>query len=196
MFSTIFPISCLGCFKPDEFLCDECLSNELMTGERQRPGFLFKSAFRYEGLLASALGRLKNHNEYGYINTLAEAFRNSVEFDSDLQTIVPPSTNAAFRKRGFNPAADIAKKAGFRLSTSLKRVKQNDSQQGLDYVNRQLNIQQLFELRGTGEFIIFDDVVTTGATIREMIRAVKSEGGRVVGVFALCSTDPKGANYE
>ena len=157
---------------------------------------MFKPAFRYEGLLASALGRLKNHNEYGYINTLSEAFRNCVEFDSDLETIVPPSTNAAFRKRGFNPAADIAKKAGFRLSTKLKRVKQNDSQQGLDYVNRQFNIQQLFELKASGDFFIFDDVVTTGATVREMIRAVESGGGRVVGVFALCSTDPKGANYE
>ena len=194
MLSTIFPISCIGCSKLDEFVCHQCLASELITEQGHRPGFRFKSGFHYDGLLASALGRLKNQNEYGYINTLGQAFKNSVEFDPTLETLVPPSTNAAFRKRGFNPAADIAKKAGFRLSSKLRRVKQNDSQRNLDFRERQLNIQNLFELREPADFLIFDDVVTTGATIREIIRAVDDRGGRVAGVFALCSTAPKGAN--
>ena len=196
MLSAIFPINCLGCGAIDEFLCQSCVHAEIFHNPAQRPGFSFISGFKYEGLFASALGRLKNQSEYGYANRFAEALKNQIDFDSRVETLVPPSTNSAMRKRGFNPAASIAKKSGFKVTNKLRRIRQSDSQRGLDFQARQRNSNRLFELRERGEFLIFDDVVTTGATIREMIRAVEEQSGRVLGVFALCSTETKGANYE
>jgi predicted amidophosphoribosyltransferase len=61
-------------------------------------------------------------------------------------------------------------------------------------MQRQRNQNNAFQLPTPGKYVLFDDVVTTGATIREMIRAVEASGGEVAGVIALCSTSTKGAN--
>ena len=193
MFSAIFPVFCLGCEKFNEFICFECAKAARINPEQKREGFSFHSSFRYEGLIAEALHRAKQQNQFGYIKVLAGLLGESLQMDKNL-CLVPPSTSRAFRKRGFNPSFELAKLAGFNVSREILRIRQTDYQQGLDSYSRQNNIENAFKVKKRGSFFLFDDVVTTGATIREMRRAVEDAGGEVAGIFALCSTSPKGAN--
>ncbi len=193
MFSAIFPVFCLGCKKFNEFICLECAKAASINPEQKRQGFSFQASFRYEGLIAEALHRAKQQNQFGYLKVLAGLLRQSLPLAGNL-CLVPPSTNKAFRKRGFNPSFELAKFAGFKVSKEIIRIRQTDYQQGLDFHSRQNNIENAFKVKKRGSFFLFDDVVTTGATIREMRRAVEDAGGEVAGIFALCSTSPKGAN--
>ena len=137
---------------------------------------------------------MKQKNQFGYLKVLGSLVRDSIRPSKEFQCLVPPSTNTAFRKRGFNPSFELAKLSGFQVSGQIRRIKQTEYQQGLDSEARQTNIENAFKVNRRGQFYLFDDVVTTGATIREMRRAVEDAGGEVVGIFALCSTGTKGAN--
>ena len=196
MLAEIFPVFCVGCNKFNEFLCNQCAESIKLSSEQTRPGFSFQAAFQYEGLMATALSRVKDGNQFGYIKVLAGYLNDCFQITTDAQVLVPPSTKKAFRKRGFEPCYEMAKQAGWKVTKKLSRVRQTKDQQSLHFQQRQLNQEKAFQLNEPGRFFLFDDVVTTGATVREMIRAVESAGGEVLGILALCSTGPKGANYE
>ncbi len=194
MFSEIFPVFCVGCDSFNEFLCRECVQSVKINSTQFRDGFEFSAGFGYEGVMAKALSKFKDKHQFGYGRVIAQHLQGVFEIDYSLPVLVPPSTKKAFRKRGFDPSYEIAKHAGLNVSTKLKRAKQTLDQQNLDFRQRQRNQDNAFQLLKPGKYILFDDVVTTGATIREMIRAVRASGGEVVGVIALCSTSAKGAN--
>jgi predicted amidophosphoribosyltransferase len=194
MLSTVFPVFCLGCNTFNEFLCDECAEAAKVAATRTREGFAFQVAFDYEGVVSVALSRLKQSNHYGYSEVLARHLAECIELDLDSEVITPPSTSQALRKRGFVPSYEIAKSAGMNVTKNLRLTRQTQDQQALDSVQRQQNLNHAFELLKPGRYLLFDDVVTTGATMREMIRATEDGGGEVVGVLALCSTEAKGAN--
>ncbi|HEY7796212.1 MAG TPA: phosphoribosyltransferase family protein [Microbacteriaceae bacterium] len=194
MFAEIFPVFCVGCNQFNEFLCNKCTESIKLSSEQTRSGFSFYSAFEYEGIMATTLSRIKDSHHFGYLRVLAGYLKESFEIEPTTQVLIPPSTKKAFRKRGFEPCYEMAKQAGWNVKKKLKRVRQTKDQQSLHFRQRQLNQENAFQLSEPGRYLLFDDVVTTGATVREMIRAVESAGGEIVGVLALCSTGPKGAN--
>ena len=156
-----------------------------MSEEQEREGFSFRAGFRYEGLISEALSKVKQHNQFGYLKVLGRLASQRLKTSHDYVCLVPPSTNKAFRKRGFNPSYELAKFAGFKVSGASRRVKQTDYQQGLHYQTRQTNIDNAYRVNSGGSYFLFDDVITTGATTREMIRAVEKAGGEVRGIFGL-----------
>lgn len=194
MFAEIFPVFCVGCNKFNEFLCHQCAESIKVDSVQTRSGFSFFAAFEYEGIMATTLSRVKDGNQFGYLKVLAGYLKTRFEPADDTEILVPPSTKKAFRKRGFEPCYEIAKQAGWNVTKKLRRVRQTQDQQSLHFQQRQRNQENAFQLPEPGKFVLFDDVVTTGATVREMIRAVESAGGEVAGILALCSTGPKGAN--
>ena len=194
MFSAVFPVFCLGCNTFNEFLCNECAAGVKIASTRFRDGFSFQVAFEYLGVMSSALSRLKASNQFGYSKVLAKHLRECFDLDTEVKVLIPPSTSQAFRKRGFVPSFEIAKFAGLNVTNNLKRIRQTADQQELDSFQRQQNLDNAFQLSKPGRYLLFDDVITTGATMREMIRATEDGGGEVIGVLALCSTEAKGAN--
>lgn len=196
MFSSVFPVFCIGCQKFNEFLCRDCADSVLIAGEQRREGFSFLSAFNFEGVMADALSLAKDKHQFGYIKVLAKHLQRTLEIDGESTVVVPPSSKAAFRKRGFSPSFEIAKHAGLNVTKYLARAHQTPDQRTLKYGERQSSVQNAFVLKKPGSYLLFDDVVTTGATIREMNRAVVAAGGEVLGILALCSTSTKGANYD
>ena len=90
-------------------------------------------------------------------------------------------------KRGFNQAAIIGASvsAAFHLPTiakNLVRVKETPAQADQkDYAAREINITDAFHIERPHEFkgkkiMLVDDVTTSGATIREAVRVLKSAG--------------------
>lgn len=194
MFSEIFPVFCVGCDSFNEFLCKECAHSVKLTTTQSRDGFVFSSGFAYEGVMAKALSKFKDKHQFGYGRVIAKRLQDALLIESNLPVLVPPSTKKAFRKRGFDPSYELAKQTGLNVSNKLRRNKQTLDQQNLDFLQRQKNQDNAFQLLTPGKYMLFDDVITTGATIREMIRAVEASGGEIAGVMALCSTSTKGAN--
>ncbi len=100
------------------------------------------------------------------------------------------------RERGYNQSEVIAEQISTItgvpiLAKAVKRVRMTKSQTKLDRNERRSNVAGAFraseELDGR-KVIILDDVITTGATTREVALAITNTGGKVL--CALCVAHP------
>jgi ComF family protein len=117
------------------------------------------------------------------------------EFKSNA--LVPvPLASVRKRERGFNQsevvAKTLAKKNEIPVATGfVKRIKITTSQTKLNAHERRINVSGAFEANRKIEgkkVIIIDDVITTGATTRELANAIIIGGGSVE--CAICIAKP------
>ncbi len=107
-----------------------------------------------------------------------------------------PLEKSRFLKRGFNQSVLIARFfsriLGLKVADYLKRSAPSDPQAELKSRSRRYgNIRGVFTLRPDSSldnktFVLVDDVVTTGATVREAARVLKKNGAKRVYVLSLC----------
>jgi predicted amidophosphoribosyltransferase len=80
-------------------------------------------------------------------------------------------------------------------TTSIQRIRRTVSQTGLSMDERQENVHGVFEvvrpelIDGT-KVVIVDDVLTTGATVSSMGKALIEAGAIHIGIAALAFTRP------
>ena len=114
--------------------------------------------------------------------------------DAGTAVLVPvPSSPAAVRQRGFDHMATLAswaaKRLGMRWSPLLRRVGRVTDQVGQSAGQRKANQIGTMQARpGAETVIVVDDIVTTGATVVEAVRALTAGGHRAVGVATLADT--------
>jgi len=108
--------------------------------------------------------------------------------DNTLYRLVPvPSSKASQRRRGRSFIVDlvsrVSQQTGIPMIDCLQLSRRVLDQSGLHRDERASNLAGAFTLnsRVRGELILVDDVVTTGATLREAARAVNSQGFQAVG---------------
>lgn len=112
--------------------------------------------------------------------------------------LVPvPSSRVNFRRRGYMPTKILARGMA-RRSRGLCQIQDAlffkrlvDDQASLDSKRRQSNLADSMRAKPNvfgREIVIFDDVVTTGATVMEAARALISAGGKVIGFLAFAET--------
>ncbi len=111
-----------------------------------------------------------------------------------------PSSRRARRMRGDAPVGDLvggsAQACDVRCVDSLMVCGQPADQARLSATERAVNLAGRIQLRPgrrvavarTAAVILADDVITTGATIHEASRAIRSEGGQVVAAAVLAAT--------
>lgn len=107
--------------------------------------------------------------------------------------VVPiPSTPQHDRIRGFSPAHELA--AAFARSHNLPLEhclirRPTDPQVGLDRAGRAENIRGAFSVKDTAQLtgciLIVDDVMTTGATLREAARVLRAHGAAEIWAAVL-----------
>lgn len=113
-----------------------------------------------------------------------------------IDLVVPvPLSPARLRQRGYNQAAEIARRLGKgRLELGLcERARDGRPQVELPFDERQRNVRGAFrvagELRGASVAVV-DDVMTTGATLDEIARTLKAAGAARVVNWVLARTPP------
>ena len=110
--------------------------------------------------------------------------------------VVPVPLHARrLRARGFNPALSVARAVGRAIGapvapTALERRLDTPSQTGLDAAARRRNVHGAMRARRAvpGRVWVVDDVITTGATLREAARALRAAGARRVVAVAAART--------
>jgi predicted amidophosphoribosyltransferase len=126
--------------------------------------------------------------------------------EQDLLLVPVPSTAATVRRRGADLAADLARSAAAELVATglparavpaLCRARATRDQVGLGARARRRNVAGAFALRrsGTirtallsGRVLVVDDVVTTGSSVAETVRVLRSQGVCVVGAAVVART--------
>jgi ComF family protein len=169
--------------------CESCL--------RQQPPFARVFAVGpYTGTLQEAIQRFKYRGQLPLERPLgallAETLLTGGGQRPDLVIPVPLHKDR-LRERGYNQALQLARQLGRRLRVPvaadlLRRVRATATQQGLDAVARKSNLRGAFAVTApvTGQqLLLVDDVLTTGATVRECAHALRTAGAAAVEVAVL-----------
>lgn len=114
------------------------------------------------------------------------------------EVIIPvPIHRKRLYRRGFNQTMEIAKGISKQLDLPLdfkccQRMRASSPQASLSAVDRKKNVVGAFKMAKPIQYehvAIFDDVMTTGSTVSEMARLLKSEGVKCVEVWCCLRAD-------
>lgn len=176
----IAPVKCVCCGKSSVLCCPEHLTE---------PGVVALSGVPMHYLTPLDDDRLrtmiafKDKGVTALAALYAKATRSYLEAQgfTDVVVVVPPRNPRNYRTRGFHPALLVANKLGLRVR-SARALKRLADQRTLSALDRAQNLSGAYELSSlAGESVLlFDDVMTTGATLRELHRAATEAGGEVV----------------
>ncbi len=188
----LFPSRCFGCQKIGPSICSECRSSWHPHYYRTKVDDLtVHSSLLYTPtastiILAAKESGLKRADEL-VIEAIVLALQRS-KLDLTVSRLVPiPSSKSAQRRRGRSFIVDlvhqISLRTGIEMVDCLQLSRRVLDQSGLHRQERTANLAGAFRVSShvRGELILVDDVVTTGATLREAFRAVNSQGFHAVG---------------
>ncbi|AWB85827.1 ComF family protein [Mycetocola zhujimingii] len=200
----LLPVACVACGEPDSALCPACVSRigEPPVVPDIVDAFPVWAGAEYDGVVRRAILALKNDQRTDVAVALSHVFRRALDAAlaelpqrvgtvTDLRLATLPSSRAAYRRRGYRPVDRVLRKGGLAAEHPLRLVRQPHDQVGLGRAGRQRNLGGSLlasERVAGGSFLVVDDVVTTGATLREARRALDSAGARTVGAVVIAAT--------
>ncbi|WP_442545373.1 ComF family protein [Arthrobacter sp. KN11-1C] len=224
LLAVLAPVECVCCGSEDSALCGACarqlrlLCSRPFRAEGQAPALLtvdgtvllpVVAGGHYRDELAQALLSFKHLGQGRLASVLApalgKAIRSAVGDGLGICLVPVPSSNAAFRRRGFSPVHLLLGRLrrldalpGMHLADALKKAPgPGNGQKGLGRGERARRVRGSMTVRplqkGSLEgraCVIVDDVLTTGATLAEAARAVSAAGGVVCGAVVLAATRP------
>lgn len=203
-FDLLFPKNCAGCAKEGNWLCNNCESaikeSKLLINKNSRFKFVFYS-----------LGNYKNKT----LSTMVQRFKYSGIIDYGkisaklLLVKMPKLTGGGYictsvamiaskeRTRGYNQAQILAREFALlsqnKFIKTLGKTKKIKSQTEMKNRSQRIeNIKGAFAvIPGAQEYIrgrdiiLFDDVVTTGATINEALKILKRYRPKSIKVLSI-----------
>jgi predicted amidophosphoribosyltransferase len=183
----LLPTRCPLCFAFGPAPCDRCWA-ALSPG----PAGHVNALLSYEGEAASLLRSLKYANARVVVGRLADGMALLVEPGwADLVTWAPTST-AHRRRRGFDQAEVLARAVARRLGVPARQVVRRDpyslAQTGRTRAERLGGPTFVAVRQVVGRVVIVDDVVTTGATLRQASAVVLAAGARETLCIAAAAT--------
>ncbi len=157
------------------------------------------AAFSYRFPLDKLVQALKFKERLALVNHLADAVVKRVDTEPD-RLVAMPLHPSRLRERGFNQSLLLARRISRRLDIPLlvdgcERVRNTPPQSTLPWKERAKNMRQAFSCRSSADVVgkhvaIVDDVMTTGASIGELARALKVAGASEVSAWVVARTLP------
>jgi predicted amidophosphoribosyltransferase len=196
----VLPATCAGCGADGRELCAAC--RERLTPQLvhlEAPGGVPVHAGAPYGELVQRVVLAVKEGRTGLavpLATLLSAALADAAPDAGVELCAVPSTRAASRRRGFDPARLVLSRTGRRDARVLRAARPHRVQKGLGREDRRVNLRDVHRARYRLDgrcFLLVDDVVTTGATIAEAARAIREAGGEVAGAVAVAATPLRGA---
>jgi len=184
------PVKCVYCHAPRTLFCQEHLNAPDPTLD-QVGALTGYFAHHLDEPLLAALSAFKDRSMTALAKPLARAIEPLITthpwLDAEL-IVIAPSTPKAYRSRGFVPVQLMLRSSKNRLPvTQLLLKRRVKDQRGLDAAARQANLSDAYRARDLSgkKVLLFDDVLTTSATLHEMQRAAVEAGGVVTGFCVL-----------
>ena len=184
--------ACPICALPalDANLCGACL--------RRPPAFdNTLAAFSYDFPIDRLLHAFKYAGNLALVDVLAQPLARLVEVQPKPDLLLPmPLHPSRLKERGFNQSLEIAKPISRWLDIPLeacacRRTRDTPTQAGLKLRERRRNVRGAFacDLDLSGKSVaVLDDVMTTGATLDEISRALRRSGATTISAWVVART--------
>ena len=204
----LFPPRCVFCrrllHRGEEGICPHC-QQELpwaLGAEAEQTGEFFSlcaSPLWYQDQVRASFHRYKFKGVRGYSRTygrlVAQCVQDHLAGRYDLITWVPLS-RARLRQRGYDQAMLLASAAALALddvaAETLCKVRDTEAQSGLgkNDASRRANVLSAYQVTDPAlvegrRVLLIDDIVTTGSTLSECARVLRTAGATDVVCAAL-----------
>lgn len=193
----LLPRCCLGCAAPGQALCAACLPAAVLR--RAQAGLPTVAAGTYEAALRRAVLAYKERGRRDLTGVLADLLAGCITElgPPPCAVLVPvPSSPQAARARGGDHVLRLARRVAARTGVPvaggtlrLRRAVRDSA--GLTTSERAVNLSGAMSARPPGRpipAVLVDDIVTTGATLGEAARALRTAGWAVEGAVVLAAT--------
>jgi ComF family protein len=195
--------ACSRCALPlygtENEICGRCL--------KKPPAFdAAWSPFIYAQPLEWMISQLKFNAKLLQANVLAELMMNRLPALSGIpDCIMPvPLHPQRLRQRGFNQSVELARPLARAQHvpldvSSCRRLRATPPQTGMTASQRRRNLRGAFEFPNEQNYahvVLFDDVMTTGATLNELARLLKRQGVHRVEVWSLARAQRNNKKYD
>jgi ComF family protein len=175
---------------PGGVTCGRCLKR---PPRFNRTVAVFAYAFPADALVRA----LKYHEQLLLAPQLAGRLAQRIETRPDC-IVAMPLHPARLRERGFNQSLELARRVSHKLEIPLlehacQRMRDTAPQSALPWKERGKNMRKAFactvDLKGKHVAVV-DDVMTSGASINELARALRQAGAREVSAWVVARTLP------
>jgi len=155
-----------------------------------------RALYQYSTPVATLIQQVKYGGQLALARELGERLGELISGDTatlpDWLLPVPLHANR-LRRRGYNQALELARPLSRRLGIALEprlatRVRATAPQQELDRRERARNLRGAFAVRQDLDgrnIAIIDDVMTSGATVASLARALKRAGAKRISVWVV-----------
>ncbi len=197
------PSECVGCGRAERGLCRGCAAvfAAAVPHATERSGQRVWCGLDYSGAARQALLAFKDGGRTEAARALSVPLSTAIAAaiaeapgGAPIELVCVPSDAAALRRRGYHPVDTLLAAAGLRSAPLLAHSAPHLDQVGLGRVARRENLRGALRLRpGTAalngrRFLLVDDILTTGATAAEAVRALSAAGATLCGVAVLADT--------
>lgn len=198
----LFPVRCKGCGRPGTALCTLCICT---IGRADKLSPKLYAVFDYgHPIVRASIKELKYHRKSEAARALAAAalpylvehLNNKMHraYTEPLILVPIPSYKAKVRDRGFNQSALIAAwwKESLPQATIKHCLSKTTATLPQAHLNRRTRLQNLAGVMQASTvvdpnsiYVVVDDVITTGATCAEAMRALSAAGAHKIHCVAL-----------
>ena len=199
----LFPPCCGICgkledLKSNRFICDTCLEKLESYKLHKKIDKETYSIFRYESIIRNLI------LEYKFMDKsyLYRTFSSCILFDKKVCNFIKsydiispvPLSYRRFFERGYNQTTlickEVARNIGIAYLETLKKIKNIKPQPTKSLKDRVEDVKGVYVLKNNiyikkRKVLIFDDILTTGATSSECKKALLKGGATSVGVLTL-----------
>lgn len=210
--SLVFDSSCITCGARKQEFCGRC-KEEWRSNPKQVTGESFKvfSSITYNEVAKRVVLSAKENSLRTARNLIVSEIKVNVEklclseatLPREVLLVPIPSSARAKRRRGGDFILEISRAISAELNRELNGIRFTSSsllkmsrkildQTELTQSQRELNLSGAFKIAQdfftVKPIIIIDDVITTGSTLREAVRALKERNLTVLGAATACAS--------
>ncbi|MGL4874562.1 MAG: ComF family protein [Clostridium sp.] len=196
MLDIVFPKDnkCILCKEEDiEGLCDSC-KKKMVLCEKDDISYAY-----YNDTLKKLILSFKFSKNFTAGKILSGFLIEKLkQEEKDCIITYVPLSKKKLKKRGFNQCEYLAKEVGKALEIqvldTLEQVKEIKEQKTLGVQERLINVQNAFTCKNSKmihkkKIILIDDVITTGATVRECVKILKNNDILSIKVLTIGKSD-------
>lgn len=175
---------------PNGQICGRCLNNPPLYTRTC-------AAFNYAFPLDKLIQGMKYGDQLPLAQELAGKLSLRIGYTAPPDCVIPmPLHPAKLRERGYNQsmliAAAISRHLNFELlASAAKRTRNTPAQSTLAWKDREKNVRDAFscDIDLTGKHIaLVDDVLTTGASMNALAKAIRKCGATEISVWVVART--------